>query len=348
MMHFLYPSLAAGFVLVAAPLIVHLINMLRHRRQQWAAMEFLLVAYRKQRKWVILRQLLLLALRTLAMLLLVAMLAGWVSGSRLLDALGGNTQHHLVILDDSFSMEDRSGGNAAYQTALMALEGFVQRLTEDEGSHQLTVLRTSRAALAARAGITSGDSVTDLSGQTVTGGSRELTRVMATSPTPLAVGLEPALELAAKLVEFADADQTHVYVLSDLREDQWRSGRTMAALFAEIARQGADIKLIDCAVKSGQNLAVTELKPLGDVWAAGVPARVSVRVHNYSDQAVTDLAVSTAVVRYGAQVTQNADQPQSGVVESLPDVLFERIEPNADAVKVFQVFIDEPVRTRSR
>ena len=59
-MHFLYSILAFGFFLAAVPVLIHLINLMRHRRVQWAAMEFLLQSYRKHRKWVMLRQLILL------------------------------------------------------------------------------------------------------------------------------------------------------------------------------------------------------------------------------------------------------------------------------------------------
>ncbi len=48
---------------VALPVLIHLINMMRHRRLEWAAMEFLLVSQKKHRTWVILKQLLLLLLR---------------------------------------------------------------------------------------------------------------------------------------------------------------------------------------------------------------------------------------------------------------------------------------------
>ncbi len=342
-MHFLYPSLAAGFVLIAAPFLVHLINLLRHRRQQWAAMEFLLAAYRKQRKWVVLRQLLLLSLRTLAIALLVAMFAGWISGSRLLDALGGNTQHHVIILDDSFSMQDRSqGGVSAYQSALSAFEGFIQRLSEDEGSHQLTVLRTSRAALAMRASVSAGDVAADISGQTLVPGNREIARVMATSPSPLAASLEPALQFAADLVEHTAADQSHVYVLTDLRQTQWQSTSSINEQIGKLTKLGADLKLIDCGSNPGINLSVTELTPLGDVWAAGVPCRVRVKVHNYSNQTMNDVTMSTSIIRYGAGVVPNASQSVSGTVEPLPDVLFDRIEAGSEAIKVFQVYIDTP------
>lgn len=141
-MQFLFPALAAGFLFVAVPPLVHLINMLRHRRQQWAAMEFLLASYRKQKKWIILRQLLLLLCRIAIAVVMIAMLAGWTGGSGWLDALGGKTTHHVVVLDDSFSMSDTSGGVRAYDRALAALDGLSRRLATADGSHQLTVIRS--------------------------------------------------------------------------------------------------------------------------------------------------------------------------------------------------------------
>ncbi len=48
-MQFLYPALTVGFFLALLPLLIHLINMMRHRRVKWAAMEFLLQSYKKHR-----------------------------------------------------------------------------------------------------------------------------------------------------------------------------------------------------------------------------------------------------------------------------------------------------------
>ena len=60
---------------LAVPVLIHLINMLRHRHVEWAAMEFLLVSQKKHRTWVILKQLLLLLLRLAAIALVVLALA---------------------------------------------------------------------------------------------------------------------------------------------------------------------------------------------------------------------------------------------------------------------------------
>ena len=64
-------------------------------------MDFLLASYRKQKKWIRLRQLLLLLSRMAVAALLISMLCGWTGGGQILGVLVGRTTHHLVILDDS-------------------------------------------------------------------------------------------------------------------------------------------------------------------------------------------------------------------------------------------------------
>ena len=72
---FVHPLLLWGLPIMAAPVLIHLINMLRHRRVDWAAMEFLLLSQRKHRTWIILKQLLLLLLRIIAVAAVVLMVA---------------------------------------------------------------------------------------------------------------------------------------------------------------------------------------------------------------------------------------------------------------------------------
>src|SRR5438309_5510563 len=102
---FLNPyTMVAGAALVSSPIIIHLINRLRYRRVKWAAMEFLLKSQKRNRRRLIIEQLILLALRILLVLLIGVLLARFIS-----DALAftkpQNTQH-VVVLDDTASMGD--------------------------------------------------------------------------------------------------------------------------------------------------------------------------------------------------------------------------------------------------
>ena len=62
---FLNPwSMILGGLLISAPIIIHLINRIRYKRVEWAAMEFLLEAMKRNKRKLILEQLLLLLLHT--------------------------------------------------------------------------------------------------------------------------------------------------------------------------------------------------------------------------------------------------------------------------------------------
>ncbi|MDH3585436.1 MAG: BatA domain-containing protein, partial [Phycisphaerae bacterium] len=68
---FAVPSLAvAGAVAISIPIIIHILSRRPRKPQPWAAMRFLLAAYRKHRVRTRLEQLLLLLVRCLILFLL--------------------------------------------------------------------------------------------------------------------------------------------------------------------------------------------------------------------------------------------------------------------------------------
>jgi hypothetical protein len=343
-MQLLYPALATGFFLVAAPLLIHLIHMVRQRRQPWAAMEFLLAAYRRQRKWILLRQLLLLLARTAAIAVLVAMLAGWVSNQQWLSWFGEQTSHYICVLDDSQSMADRSGGQTAYSRGLDALEGLERQLVATPGSHRLTILRASRAAVLSNAPEAgqreNADAAVDVNAQTVSPSSRLLERLRASQPTDLGMSLDSALDLVPALAESVSADRTQLLLFSDMRQQQWeRPERTIATLQG-LQRQGIGFQVVDCAAEPQANLSIVELAPEPDVWAAGVPVMIRVAVSNNSQVPARNVILSAAVIQMGDTSSGPIlDRSASGNREALPDTAIEQIEPGATEVRRFQVFV---------
>ncbi len=326
--------------------------MLRHRRQRWAAMDFLLASYRKQKKWIRLRQLLLLLSRLAAAAILIAMLCGWTGGGQMLGLLGGQTTHHVVILDDSYSMSDRSVGAGArrdadnrataYGRSLKALEDLTRRLANDQGNHQLTVMRASRAALTVRGGSDSGDAAADLSAQTVTRDGRLINRLMSTTSSPIRTDLVPALDLAGELIESTPADQKVLYIASDFRSRDWAQPERLAESMRGLADGDVQVRMIDCAYKAAPNLAITDVSPKQDVWVAGVPVVFDVTVKNYSPNPVKNVAITGRVIRY-PKTLELADPTLqfSGEIESLPTMMIESIAAGGEITKSFQVFVTE-------
>ena len=102
-MQFVHQTLTWGFLLALAPLVIHLINLVRRRRVKWAAMDFLKNAVKQSRKLIELRELLLMILRCLAVLLFVLAMSQpfWSGGS---NAYKGEPVHAVLVIDNSLSM----------------------------------------------------------------------------------------------------------------------------------------------------------------------------------------------------------------------------------------------------
>lgn len=109
-MPFLNPALLAGALLFAVPLLIHLLNRQRHKRRPWAAMEFLLRAYQKQRNRLRNENLLLLLLRCLVPIVLALAIARPVLQAAAGLLGGSGTVHHVLLLDGSYSMGLRQDG----------------------------------------------------------------------------------------------------------------------------------------------------------------------------------------------------------------------------------------------
>src|SRR5690349_20504986 len=123
---FVNSPLLWGLAVVAAPVIIHLINLLRHRRIRWAAMEFLLASQKQHSSWIRIKELLLLLLRMAAVAAVVLIVARPRLDGGLGKALGDVTTHHIVLLDDSFSMSDRYGNRNVFDDAKQAIERIAQ------------------------------------------------------------------------------------------------------------------------------------------------------------------------------------------------------------------------------
>ena len=114
-MSFLQPVALFGFILVIAPILIHLLNRLRHRRQEWAAMRFLLRAREKSSKSTKLRHWLTLLLRMLALICLTLLIAQPVfhQGESWLSFTGQKPVTLVCVLDRSASMERIAKGTTS-------------------------------------------------------------------------------------------------------------------------------------------------------------------------------------------------------------------------------------------
>lgn len=116
-MGLLAPAFVVGFLAVAIPPVVHLLNRRRHDTLDWAAMQFLRVS-EQTRKKIFLEQLLLMLLRMGAIALLVLGVASpWVKAPWLSRINSGPSRALVIIVDGSFSMGYQKDGVTPHDLA---------------------------------------------------------------------------------------------------------------------------------------------------------------------------------------------------------------------------------------
>src|SRR5258708_27617331 len=139
--------LAAVAVIAGAasiPIIIHLLNRKRFRIVTWAAMRFLLAAQKKNTRRMRIEQLILLAVRTLIVLLLVCAMASVMPWSESLwyrlfpesavrAASGARRTHKILVLDGSFSMATKTGEQTSFEKACAVANQILQESTLGDG-----------------------------------------------------------------------------------------------------------------------------------------------------------------------------------------------------------------------
>jgi hypothetical protein len=199
-MTFLQPWVLLGLPLVLLPIIIHLLNRLRHRPRPWAAMRFLVSATRSSISHSRLRQFLILLCRVLAVAMLVLFLARPLAGGWLGWALSPAPDAILILLDRSASMETKSGGitkrQQANQLLAQAARGF------EESSHLVLI-----------------DSATRLPQEFAR--AANLAQLSVTGPTDTAADIPAMLRAAFDWLIDNRAGTAEIWIASDNQRSNW-------------------------------------------------------------------------------------------------------------------------------
>ena len=125
--------LGLGGLAVLSPILIHLLNKRRFKIVNWAAMDFLFEAEKKNRRRVQIENLLLLSLRCLAMLLIGLLLARPFLPSSVASLLQQDVQYERVILwDDSLSSRVLNGNEPSIDVARESIKRLLSGLAETD------------------------------------------------------------------------------------------------------------------------------------------------------------------------------------------------------------------------
>ena len=293
---FLNPWYAvAGAALISVPIIIHLINRMRFRRVRWAAMEFLLKAQKRNRRRLIIEQLLLLALRCLLVALAGLLVLRFVGFSWA--NLQGKTTLHLVLLDDTPSMGDqwkeadatRDGFAVAKKDILQ--DKIIKSLSQAAATDKLIVLPFSHVA-DPDAATKVYDHLNDPRRLEELGRDVEGLELTKLHVDPLTV----VKRAQAVIADHAES-QVNLHVLADFRQKEWGlpEAEGLYRTLIELAKTHKDMKvrLIDTAhpyrtagqtgyPASHDNVGILDLRPGTRVAGKNMPVNFTITLANYS------------------------------------------------------------------
>ncbi len=285
--HFAHPGYAwswAAAALVAAPIIIHLINRLRYRRVKFAAMEFLLASEQKNRRRILIEQLLLLLARILLILLVISLISRFTSDSNMLNLFQEAKAHHVVLLDDSGSMRDRTGEESAFERAKKIALKIATEGERQTGLHKFTLILLSRPDETV-----GGLSERPLTNQFLADLGTYLEDLDATVlRLPLAQGLDAARE---RLTDDQSSTK-YLHVISDYRGIDWIEDKATTAALRHLDQSDVTVNLVRTVPDTHENLAITKLTGELQSAAQDIPVEINVEVTNFGTRAAKDLRLS--------------------------------------------------------
>lgn len=272
----------------AAPILIHLWMRHAHRDMPWAAMEFLREAIKRNARRLKLQQWILLAVRTLLLLLLaLAAAKPYLSGWTILSGAPG--VHRVLVLDASFSMGYRAGEETLFARSQELARELVAGARAGEVFSLLVMADPPRAIIA----------------EPVADTGRVAQQIAAIQPTATSAGLADTLELVEETVAKAEqSDRSlarhEVLFFTDLTKTTWQAATTgdnadesNEAVQAQLAALGerATLRVVDVGARGAGNVAVRNLHLAESLATTAAPLRLECEVANHADEPAESVVV---------------------------------------------------------
>jgi hypothetical protein len=249
---------------------------------------------------------------------LVLMLSHLVLRNEWLSLLGRGTTHHLVLLDDSYSMSDRWNETSAMNEGKRAVQAIIDQASQQSDTQLVTLLRFSEAARL------SAGAQPKVFAEQITDAFRSRLEPLLGGwiASETDVGSAEALKAIPRLPLSEGEQSLVVYLLSDFRARQFGSATEVRKLLSDLEEKErvSQIHLVRCVREARPNLAVKSLVPESGVRAAGVEMWMNVTVANFGDAPARGVTV---------QLQQDGD--------ALPALVLDDIRPRDEVSHKFRV-----------
>jgi hypothetical protein len=265
------------------PIIIHLLNRRKFREVRWAAMRFLLAAIRKNSRRIKIEQWILLAVRTLLILLVVlAMAKPYLESLGALPVIAGRRTHRVLVLDGSLSMAYTVADVTRFEQAKTLAVQLVKDARRGDAISVVLMADPPRVVI--------GDPSPN---------HAEVQKEIEEIALPHGgTDLEATFRALDRVLEASTISQKEVVFLTDLQAASWRRNgdddglkRALAKLEAYKPRS----VVIDLGKSGGENRAVTELRLRDPIITVDHSTIIRAVVHNYGPNRVDGLRVRLMV-----------------------------------------------------
>ncbi len=264
-----------GLVAASAPVIIHLLNRRRFRTIEWAAMDFLRQALRRNRKILNLRDILLLCLRTACLALFgLAMARPYFSAGAPTTGLR-EPVHAVLLVDNSLSMGYSRIDGTLLDAARREAVRFIDELPT--GSRVTVVPLCGSAQATSRDAYRNLDDARDaVTGLELVDRSTSLAQAIDLAHTALAT----APDLTAK----------RCVLFSDQQQGNWPA-TDLTELFASVP----DLQLVNLAEPGASNSWIAGFRLLDDLADGETPAQLLVTVRHAGPEPRTGVPVTLTI-----------------------------------------------------
>ena len=287
-MNFFNPLLLSGLGLVAVPIIIHWLFRRRYRRIDWAAIRFLLEAQRETRRRRQFEQWLLLALRCLAVALLVMFLARPFVQAGGIASLFASSEpvERIIVLDDTASLNYRQQNATEFAGVQQTAAQLLTWIGEAAPNDRITILRWTAPE----------EPLFDHApADTLT--LREMQRTIASlTPTPLPGSFTVLLgALRERIDQDEETRQCDIHLITDQQAEQFAD--LTPNRLREFAGEDSGVRwiIMPAGAEPRDNLAITAVEAEQPYAIAGQPVRIRATLHNYGRAAADNLDLGVAI-----------------------------------------------------
>ena len=287
-------------------------------------MEFLLAAIVKSSRRMRVEQLLLLAVRTLLVLLVVMALAKPYIKELSRKFLAGARTHRVLVLDGSMSMAYRSADKTLFDQVREEAVEIVRQANEGDGFTLILMSDTARVVVGSPS-VDRGDFIEELENLHLLHGGADL-------PAALRAAEDVAASARQEQSHFASH---HVYVFSDLGENTWGKGTRSKARQIELEdsikrlQKHGRVDVIAHMPDSQENMAVSQFSLVDPLVTTRRPATLQAVVRHFGRLPAAQVPVELLV---GGQSVDRQMVDLSGGSESATVTFRHRFDSPRDQV----------------